>query len=292
MHLPLLEEGSLPCLALLFILGAIGARAVFRFLREEPEPTTSDVIDRGDSSVTHIKLHTFKQPASAQTACSLSPFCEKLELFLRMSALDFKAIDGNVVTAPKGKLPLIEHGENLVPDSELAIRYLINTFGGNKTHLGRIRIKLTPEEQARSVLLTNLTNDSLYQLLLHARWVDLSVWNVLKGLYFGDLPLLFRLLIVPSFRRSVVEWLWGHGYSRYSQKDRVWLARREIDALATILGDHPYFNGDEPTPVDAAVFGILDNVIYGIGSVYGIRDHVQTKKNLVAFVEGIRQEFF
>jgi hypothetical protein len=44
--------------------------------------------------VTHIKLHTFKQPASAQTACSLSPFCEKLELFLRMAALDFKAIDG------------------------------------------------------------------------------------------------------------------------------------------------------------------------------------------------------
>lgn len=266
--------------------------------------------------MTHIKLHTFKQPASAQTACSLSPFCEKLELFLRMAALDFKAIDGkyaqlfcyfpgnneniikivsprgSVVTAPKAKLPMIEHGENLVPDSELAIRYLINTFGENKTHLGRIRIKLTPEEQARSVLLTNVTNDSLYQLLLHARWVDLSVWNVVKGLYFGDLPLPFRLLIVPSIRRNMVGWLWGHGYSRYSQKDRVWLARREIDALATILGDHPYFNGDEPTPVDAAVFGILDNCIYGIGSVYGIRDHVQTKKNLVAFVEGIRQEFF
>jgi hypothetical protein len=58
MPLSLLEEGSLPCLALLFILGAIGARAVFRFLREEPEPKTSDVIDRGDSSVRSLQGET------------------------------------------------------------------------------------------------------------------------------------------------------------------------------------------------------------------------------------------
>jgi hypothetical protein len=58
MHLSLLEEGSLPCLALLFILCAIGARAVFRFLREEPEPKTADVIDRGDSSVRSLQGET------------------------------------------------------------------------------------------------------------------------------------------------------------------------------------------------------------------------------------------
>ena len=41
------------------------------------------------------------------------------------------------------------------------------------------------------------------------------------------------------------------------------LAKEDVDALAGMLGYvSPFFFGEEPTAVDAAVFGMLENYLY------------------------------
>ena len=66
-----------------------------------------------------IKVHQF---APAFGLPNASPFCMKLETYLRMAGLPFELVnDGNVIRAPKGKLPYIEDDGRVVADTNFII---------------------------------------------------------------------------------------------------------------------------------------------------------------------------
>lgn len=48
-----------------------------------------------------------------------------------------------------------------------------------------------------------------------------------------------------------------HGIGRHNRLERMWLATRDIGAVAAVLGDKPYMFGDEPTALDASAYGVL-----------------------------------
>jgi glutathione S-transferase len=54
----------------------------------------------------------------------------KLETYLRMAGLPFELLnDGNVMKAPKGKLPYIEDGSTVLADTHFIIDYLKTRYG-------------------------------------------------------------------------------------------------------------------------------------------------------------------
>jgi glutathione S-transferase len=65
--------------------------------------------------------------------------------------------------SPKGKVPFIEHGGQLVADSEIILGYLTRTFAG-AGKLGKLVPwhELTPQQQAVGTALRVLTEDHLY----------------------------------------------------------------------------------------------------------------------------------
>ena len=78
---------------------------------------------------------------------------------------------------------------------------------------------------------------------------------------------------------------------RHSHEDIVESALRDWRAVLTVMGDGPYFFGDEPTGIDAVVFGALaTSVLTPIESP--IRDFLRSQPGLVSYLERMRARFF
>ena len=60
---------------------------------------------------------------------NVSPFCCKLETWLRIAHIPYQVVDSNPRKAPKGKLPFIEDAGVYVADSSLIVEHLSRTRG-------------------------------------------------------------------------------------------------------------------------------------------------------------------
>jgi len=78
---------------------------------------------------------------------------------------------------------------------------------------------------------------------------------------------------------------------RHSDKDIVESALRDWRAVLRVMSDGPFFFGDEPTGVDAIVFGApATSVLTPIQSP--IRDFLRSQPACVAYAERMRARFF
>ena len=68
-----------------------------------------------------IRLYGF---GTLSPLLDLSPFVAKLEAYLHLAGVEFEKRAGDIRKAPRGKLPFIRHGEEVVTDSQGVIDYL------------------------------------------------------------------------------------------------------------------------------------------------------------------------
>ena len=77
-----------------------------------------------------------------------------------------------------------------------------------------------------------------------------------------------------------------------SEEDINKLIEEDLAALSNILGDKPYFLGDNPTAADASAFGTLENYLYDGNDATPIPAMTRRHSNLVRFVDSIRTNFY
>lgn len=185
-----------------------------------------------------------------------SPFCMKLETYLRMHQLpyDIKFIH-NPQKAPKGKLPFVKMDGQLYSDSELIIDEL------KKRHGDVLDEGLTKEQHALATLIDHTICERLYWIAVYFRWQDEDGWAQVKSAYFGDLPAFPRLFVPGLIRKQTLKALHGQGTGRHSQQEVLHMGKKTLQALATILGEQAYFLGDKPSSVDATAFAFLANIL-------------------------------
>ena len=96
-----------------------------------------------------------------------SPFCIKLETYLRMAGLSYTAsrIKGRI-SSLTGKAPYIERDGKVITDSGLIIEHLERANGHP------VDGKLTLAERAQSLAFQRLMEEHLYQVVGYARWLD------------------------------------------------------------------------------------------------------------------------
>src|SRR5579862_3366741 len=98
---------------------------------------------------------------------SLSPFCVKVESYLRMANLAYEiVVETNPRKGPKGKMPVIRDGNHIIADSSFIIDYL------DKTYTVGLDKKLNNKEKALSYAVQKMIEDHLYYVLLYSRWID------------------------------------------------------------------------------------------------------------------------
>ncbi|HLA34760.1 MAG TPA: glutathione S-transferase family protein [Rhodocyclaceae bacterium] len=201
-----------------------------------------------------IELHQFPPAFGLPNA---SPFCLKLETYLRMVDLPYRnRYNGNVKRAPKGKLPYIEDDGKSLADSGMIVDYLKSAYGDP---LDR---DLSTASRARGHAIRRLLEESLYWPLLYSRWVDEAGWALTRPAFFDALPLPLRKIVPRIVRAALREELLGQGMGRHTPDEIYRLGCADIDALAGLLGEQAYFLGDAPTSVDASAYAFFANILW------------------------------
>ncbi len=215
-----------------------------------------------------------------------SPFCMKLETYLRMTGIAYTPRYGMYqLRAPKKKLPYIDDGGRIVADSHLIIDYLKATYGDP------LDAALTPGERARGTAILRLLEDSLYWVLLYARWIDAAGWPLTRQAFFGALPAPLVWFVPFVARRSLAQQLHAQGTGRHQPQEIYATGSEDIAALSLLLGDAPYFLGAEPSSVDAAAYAFLANIL-DVPLDMPLRQAARSHANLVAYCARMRTRYF
>ena len=107
---------------------------------------------------------------------------------------------------------------------------------------------------------------------------------------FESVPAIVRPMVANFVCTQVKKLFWYQGVLRHSDKNIIESAIRGWRAVLIVMGS-PFFFGDEPTGVDAIVFGALaTTVLTPITSP--IRDFLSSQPGSVAYAERMRARFF
>lgn len=187
-----------------------------------------------------------------------SPFCFKLETYLRMAGIEYTVSSDRKKKAPTGKRPFIvdEHGK-LVADSGLIIEQL------EAKHGHPIDGKLTLSQRGESLAFQRLMDEHLYWVMVYGRWLDpegvKNFTPYLKKLLGVPGPVFG--LIKPLAQRIVRKQVSGHGMGRHTP-ETIWnLAIADVGALAHWLGQREWGFGDQPTVFDATLSAYVGELV-------------------------------
>src|SRR5262245_47186895 len=93
-----------------------------------------------------------------------SPFCFKVENYLRMADIPFRTKVGNPRKSPKQKMPVIEDGGTIVCDSHHIIEHLKRTRGDV------LDADMTEADKATAHVIRRTLEEGTYFCMLTLRW--------------------------------------------------------------------------------------------------------------------------
>jgi glutathione S-transferase len=214
-----------------------------------------------------------------------SPFVIKTEVQLKMAGLSYRRESAIPPQAPKGKLPYLIDGAEVIADStfiraHIERKYAIDLDDG-----------LDKSQRAQAWAIERLLEDHLYFAMVWFRWIVPE--NFAKGpARFAD--------VVPEAQREQMRReiqarkdadLRSHGIGRHTPEEIAFLGGRSIDAVAQLLGDRFHFMGDTPSSVDAAALGVLASVLTPHFDT-PLRKAVLGHANLMAYVQRMMQRYY
>ncbi|RUR06389.1 glutathione S-transferase family protein [Legionella sp. km772] len=215
-----------------------------------------------------------------------SPFCMKLETYLRMAKLSYKVkyID-NPRQAPKGKLPYLQIDELVFADSELIIDELKQRFGDP------LDKELTPQQKALGHLIETSFNEQLYWIILFFRWQNNEGWKRVKEDFFSRLPTFPKLFVPYLVRKQMLDALYAQGMGRHNKEEILHLGTKTIEAMVEFLGTNAYFLGDKASTVDATAFAFLANILFPPMKT-PLQELLLSKENIVAYCARMKNNFY
>lgn len=216
---------------------------------------------------------------------SLSPFCVKLETWLRMAGVPYEIKSGGPNQAPKGKIPFVEHDGKMLGDSQLIIEHLTEVYGVT------MDAGLSPEARARGHVTRRMLEEGSYWALVHARWIAEEGWALYKPVFVTILPPVIGNLLVPLIRRDMRAKLAKQGTGKHTPAEIDAIGVADVNALAALLGDQPFFLGAEPTSVDASVYAFVSSIL-GFPAEGPIRAAAAGHANLVAYRARMEARFW
>lgn len=215
-----------------------------------------------------------------------SPFCAKVELYLRMVGLAYEPRPTlSTSDAPRKKLPWIEDGAERIADSENILAHL-RTKAGDP--LGEAA--LPADRAALHHLVRRTVEESLYFVLVAERWSDPEVHRAYAADLLRPMPAPARPLVDLMVSRMLRRQLWEQGTGRHPLDEAIGRGVRDLDAVELALGEAAYFGGEGPAAIDAAVWGSLANLWY-IPVETRLKAALAEKPRLVAWLERVTERW-
>jgi glutathione S-transferase len=212
---------------------------------------------------------------------SVSPFCMKVELYLKLTKLAYKADKGgDPRKTPKGKLPhLVDEDGTAICDSSAIIEYL------EKKHGEPLDKGLDEMQRARGHVIKRTLEESTYFTMLWSRWSEDAGWEVVKH-FFDAIPMPLRLFVPGIIRKKIVESTKAQGIGRHTRDEIYRWGKADLQSVATLIGDGPYVLGERFSTYDLTAYAFVANVLkFELDSP--MRDFVKSDARLLSYVERV-----
>jgi len=213
-----------------------------------------------------------------------SQFVLKIETYMRMASIDYnvKSLGINwAETAPKGKLPYIEHDGHTIADSNIILAYLKKVFGDT------LDADLSPADRAIAHTSRRMVEEHLWWVMARERW-----WSPENP--YWDTPGLLKEVDQETYealrddaQRKNVE----HGIGAFTEDELDQRGRDDLESLSILLGDKHHFQGELPTSLDATMYAFLMHIIRAPYQSR-LKDAANTFPNLVEYVSRVKSEWF
>ncbi len=229
-----------------------------------------------------IVLH---QPATRPWGTpNMSPFCCKLETYLRMAEVPYTAVAADFRKAPKGKIPFVTLDGELMGDSQLIIEELERRLGSRA-----LDADLSPRDRALGRVVRRTLEEAFYFCGLYFRWKADDGYAVLAPEFKKMLPAPLRIAM-PMIRRATKKKLHAQGTGRHTAEEVAAMGAADRAAVAELLGDRPFLLGDRPRTPDATIFAFLEGVL-GFPLESPVKA-AAAHPNLVAFRARVRERWW
>lgn len=226
-----------------------------------------------------------RQPPGAWGLPSISPFCTKLDLWLRIAGVPFTVKRADPRAAPKGKMPYVELDGEVTGDSQLIIerlkvKYAVDPDAG-----------VSADARARGHVVRRMLEEGTYFTLVHARWAVADAWAVYRAVFLSWMPPGIGPVVMYFVRRQVLSSLRAQGTGRHTGQEIEAMAIADYAAVAELLGDKPFLLGDGPTSVDATVYAFVHGVLQ-FPVENAVQRFVRNQPKLVAYCDRITTRFY
>ncbi|OXA50522.1 failed axon connections homolog [Folsomia candida] len=187
-----------------------------------------------------------------------SPFVLKLETYLRMAKIPYKA-DISIIDAwgPKSRFPWISINGQHLGDSQLAIEYLNKKF---EVKLGH---EYSKSELAIGAVVRVMVDDHLFWAIPMERFVY-APYHRLAEVMGSHLPKWVIWIYYKVLQGQVIKRSKGHGIGLNPQEEVQRLTQDDLKHLSTILGQRKFLLGEYPSEYDCTVFGHLAQAMWGL----------------------------
>jgi len=183
---------------------------------------------------------------------SLSPFCLKVETFLRIKEIPYENQHGYKM-GKKGKLPWIEYQGERKTDSKFIIEYITEKFEADLDN------ELSSDQVSLGRAITRMLEENTYWSLIYNRYVD--NFTEYKKLMTQATGIGFNVS-QKMFQRKMRSNLDGHGMGRHAKEEVYKIAEEDLKALSTLLGEKEFLLGDKISTADCTLFGVCANILY------------------------------
>jgi len=225
------------------------------------------------------------------TVPNISPFCLKVETWLKLNGVKFESIQHfNKLRSKRGLLPFVEFNGEEIADSE----FIISTLGEK---LGKdMDAGLGQEQKGVQHAMMTMVDNHLHWCFLS--WQTRDVTNTIKGykLNLQDIMnskvpnnVLSFVIKHTYFRKSLTK-IKAAGFAGYTAEEIEAMGKKDLDVLGALLGEKQFFFGDEPRMLDLKAFVYLSLILNVDKEVEcPLRDYIEEKnKNLVGMYNRLK----
>lgn len=226
---------------------------------------------------------------------SLSPYCLKVETWLRLAGLKYENVDHKLkLRSKKGQLPFVEVNGEEIADSAIIIKELAQRYEKD------LDSALTLEQRLISHAMISMLENHLIWVLLS--WRSKNPELMIKGYKVNlqhalgsRLPnAVLNFLFKFQFGRKGAKKVKAQGLGVHKPEEIEEFGKQDLKVLSELLADKPFFFGDEPTTLDCVAFSVLAQVHYISDDVkYALKEFMQENcPNLVGHVSRIKERCF